>query len=66
MRLGKYHARVRCLSQGEGSVDLDLRQAKAATDILSTLDIANHCHSFKKLNLSVREKNDLVEYLRSL
>jgi cytochrome c peroxidase len=30
------------------------------------LDVVNHYNSFKKLNLSDREKNDLVEYLKSL
>lgn len=30
------------------------------------LDVVNHYNSFKKLNLSEREKNELVEYLKSL
>ena len=30
------------------------------------LDVVNHYNSFKKLNLTKEEKNDLVEYLKSL
>lgn len=30
------------------------------------LDVVNHYNSFKKLNLTEQEKNDLVEYLKSL
>jgi hypothetical protein len=30
------------------------------------LDVVNHYNTFKKLNLSDREKNDLVEFLKSL
>src|SRR5262245_48730317 len=30
------------------------------------LDVINHYNSFKRLNLSDREKSDLVEYLKSL
>lgn len=30
------------------------------------LDVVNHYNSFKKLNLTEKEKNDLVEYLKSL
>jgi hypothetical protein len=30
------------------------------------LDVVNHYNSFKKLNLGEQEKNDLVEYLKSL
>jgi hypothetical protein len=30
------------------------------------LDVVNHYNTFKKLNLNEREKNDLVEYLKSL
>jgi hypothetical protein len=30
------------------------------------LDVVNHYNNCKKLNLSEAEKNDLVEYLRSL
>ena len=30
------------------------------------MDVVNHYNSFKKLNLTEQEKNDLVEYLKSL
>ena len=30
------------------------------------MDVVNHYNNFKKLNLTEREKNDLVEYLKSL
>ena len=30
------------------------------------LDVVNHYNQFKKLKLSDQEKNDLVEYLKSL
>jgi cytochrome c peroxidase len=30
------------------------------------LDVVNHYNSFKKLNLTEAQKNDLVEYLKSL
>jgi cytochrome c peroxidase len=30
------------------------------------LDVVNHYNSCKKLNLTETEKNDLVEYLKSL
>lgn len=30
------------------------------------MDVVNHCNALKKLNLTEQEKNDLVEYLKSL
>lgn len=32
----------------------------------SLLDVVNHYNSFKSLNLTEQEKNDLVEFLKSL
>lgn len=32
----------------------------------SLLDVVNHYNSFKSLNLTEQEKNDLVQFLKSL
>lgn len=34
--------------------------------LATLMDVVNHYNGFKKLNLTEQDKNDLVEYLKSL